>query len=111
MIDDSKITEAVNAYIGYPKEVDEGVEVSMQRDAFKAGVDWFRNALWHPASEVPEKSKTLLLQYAKGYYLNIIDYVKDKYDGAEPWQQTVDKFNILKWCYIDDLFKKESDKK
>ena len=103
MIDDNKITEAINAYIGYPKEVDEGVEVSMQRDAFKAGVDWFRNALWHPANEVPEKNKTLLLQYAKGYYLNIISYVEDKYDEAEPWQQTVSKFNILKWCYIDDL--------
>lgn len=39
MIDDSKITEAVNAYIGYLKEVDESVEVSMRRDAFKAGVE------------------------------------------------------------------------
>lgn len=110
MIDEKKITEAVNAYIGYPKEVDEGIEISMQRDAFKAGVDWFRNALWHPASEVPEKNKTLLLQYAKNYYLDIIGYVEDKYDEAEPWQQTVNKFNIFKWCYIDDLFKKGGEK-
>ena len=37
MIDDSKITEAVDAYIGYPKEIDEGIETSMRRDAFE---DW-----------------------------------------------------------------------
>lgn len=35
MIDDSKITEAVNAYIGYAKEVDEGIETSMKRDALR----------------------------------------------------------------------------
>lgn len=26
MIDEKKITEAVNAYIGYAKEIDEGIE-------------------------------------------------------------------------------------
>lgn len=35
MIDEKKITEAVNAYIGYPKEIDEGVGTSMRRDAFR----------------------------------------------------------------------------
>lgn len=61
MIDDSKITEAVNAYIGYPKEIDEGIETSMRRDAFKAGADWFKNALWHDASEEPELNKKLVV--------------------------------------------------
>lgn len=50
MIDEKKITEAVNAYIGYPKEIDEGVGTSMRRDAFKAGVEWFKKALWHDAN-------------------------------------------------------------
>ena len=30
MIDENKITEAVNAYIGYPKEIDEGVGTFMR---------------------------------------------------------------------------------
>ena len=50
MIDEKKITEAVNAYIGFPKELGEGLETSMRRDAFKAGVEWFKKALWHDAN-------------------------------------------------------------
>lgn len=50
MIDENKIAEAVNAYIGYAKEIDEGIETYMRRDAFKAGVEWFKKALWHDAN-------------------------------------------------------------
>lgn len=61
MIDEKKITEAVNAYIGYPKEIDEGIETSMRRDAFKAGVEWFKKALWHDANlKIQTKSNKIL---------------------------------------------------
>lgn len=39
MIDEKKITEAANAYICYPHEVDEGTSVSLQRKAFRGGAE------------------------------------------------------------------------
>lgn len=42
MIDEKKITEAINRYIGYAKE---GIETSMRRDAFRVGVKWFKKAI------------------------------------------------------------------
>lgn len=34
------INEKANEYIGYPSEIDEGVDVSLRRKAFKAGAEW-----------------------------------------------------------------------
>lgn len=39
------ITDAADAYIGYPREIDEGVEVYMQREAFKEGADWMERKM------------------------------------------------------------------
>lgn len=109
MIDEKKITEAVDVYIGYPKELGEGVEVSMRRDAFKAGVEWFKEALWHDAKEEPEIDKPLIIQYIS--LMNEVSYDKDRRIAKYPWKLNVEGLRIIKWCYIDDLFKKESDKK
>lgn len=65
MIDEKKITEAVNAYIGFPKELGEGLETSMRRDAFRAGVEWFKQAIWHDASEEPESDKCILIRFVE----------------------------------------------
>ena len=101
MIDDSKITEAVNAYIGYPKEIDEGVGTSMRRDAFKAGITWFTSTIWHDANEKPEFNRRLITQHITligelGYDLttNIPTY---------PWELYVKGAHITKWCYIEDI--------
>lgn len=63
MIDDSKITEAVDAYIGYPKEIDEGIETSMRRDVFKAGAEWFTKAIWHTPQESPEDDELIITEF------------------------------------------------
>lgn len=103
MIDDSKITEAVDAYIGYPKEIDEGIETSMRRDAFKAGAEWFRNALWHPASEKPIMSEHNMI------IVELNDIIACKYSL---WRSTTtyeclcnNKGYIRRWLYLDDLLK------
>ena len=108
MIDEQKITEAVNAYIGYPKELGEGLETSMRRDAFKAGVDWFRNALWHPASEKPIMSEYGMI------IVELNDIITCKYSL---WRSTTtyeclcnNKSYVRRWLYLDDLLKKESEK-
>ena len=60
MIDEKKITEAINTYIGYAKE---GIETSMRRDAFRVGVKWFKKAIWHDAKEEPKEHKCILVQW------------------------------------------------
>ena len=104
MIDEKKITEAVNAYIGYPKEVDEGVGTSMRRDAFRAGAEWFKQALWHDASEEPEIDKPLIIQYIS--LMNEVSYDKDRRIAKHPWKLNVEGLRIIKWCYFDDLLPK-----
>lgn len=104
MIDEKKITEAVNAYIGFPKELGEGLETSMRRDAFKAGVEWFKKALWHDASEKPEIGKPLIIQYIS--FMNEVSYGKDRRIAKYPWELNVEGLRIIKWCYFDDLLPK-----
>lgn len=104
MIGEKKITEAVDAYIGYPKELGEGVEVSMRRDAFKAGVEWFKEALWHDAKEEPEIDKPLIIQYIS--LMNEVSYDKDRRIAKYPWELNVEGLRIIKWCYFDDLLPK-----
>lgn len=105
MIDEKKITEAVDAYIGYPKEVGEGVDVSMRRDAFREGAKWFKEALWHDAKEEPDKHKFVLVQW---FYMGRYgaDMIKRKYY----WQGYIEEYHIIKWCYIDDLLPKGGEK-
>lgn len=105
MINEEKIKEAVDAYIGYPKEVGEGVDVSMRRDAFREGAKWFKEALWHDAKEEPDKHKFVLVQW---FYMGRYgaDMIKRKYY----WQGYIEEYHIIKWCYIDDLLPKGGDK-
>lgn len=103
MIDEKKITEAVNAYIGYPKEIDEGIETSMRRDAFRDGVEWFKKALWHEASEMPEKGKAFIFlagkNSSKHYHVGVV-YNPMDYDKICEW------WGVIEWCYIEDLLPK-----
>lgn len=60
MIDEKKITEAANAYIGYHHEVDEGTSVSLQRKSFRAGAEWLKNAIWHTDDEITKTGQNIL---------------------------------------------------
>lgn len=108
MIDEKKITQAVDEYIGYPKELGEGVEVSMRRDAFKAGVKWFKEALWHDASEKPQGSAAILhLWHDEQGGMDVgIDGV---FDDLE-WKKFVECNKITKWCYINNILPKGGEK-
>ncbi len=105
MIDDSKITEAVDAYIGYPKEIDEGIETSMRRDAFKAGAEWFTKAIWHTPQESPEDDELIITKFwdARECY---------KFDNSiyiEDWESYCNKNQIAKWCYLKDILPSSND--
>lgn len=108
MIDNSKITEAVDAYIGYPKEIDEGVGTSMRRDAFRAGVEWFKQAIWYDASEKPQGSAAILyLWHDEQGGMDVgIDSI---FDDLE-WKKFVECNKITKWCYINNILPKGGEK-
>lgn len=127
MIDEKKITEAVDAYIGYPKEVDEGVDVSMRRDAFRAGIEWFKETLWHERDEEPTEEGVIIKRlFKKGeIYLTFFNWVKVKDDIIESqkmYGSTQDQIalcvrrawkecgNFDKWCYLSDLLPKGGEK-
>lgn len=108
MIDENKIAEAVNAYIGYPKEIDEGIETSMRRDAFCDGVEWYKQALWHEASEKPQGSAAILYLWHDeqgGMHVGI-DSI---FDDLE-WKKFVECNKITKWCYINNILPKGGEK-
>lgn len=105
MIDEKKITEAVNAYIGYPKEVDEGIETSMRRDAFKAGAEWFTEVIWHTPQESPEDDELIITEFwdaEECYKFDNSIYIKD-------WESYCNKNQIAKWCYLKDILPSSND--
>ena len=104
MIGEKKITEAVNAYIGYPKELGEGIETSMRRDAFRDGVEWFKEAIWHDASEEPEFNKRILVQHKT--LMEEVGFHLDTHVSTYPWELNVRDLRITKWCYLADLLPK-----
>lgn len=107
MIDENKIIEAANKFVGHGPEVDEGVSVSMRRDAFRKGAEWFKNALWHDASEEPKERKYILVQWL---YEGRTSYETDRVQSKVRWQYRVAENNIIKWCYIEDILPKGGDK-
>ena len=123
MIDEKKITEAVDEYIGYPKELGEGIETSMRRDAFRDGVKWFKEAIWHKREEEPTEEGVIIKRLAKKdeVYLTFFNWVKVKDDIIKSHKNigcTQDEIalyvriawkecgNFDKWCYLSDLLPK-----
>lgn len=108
MIDEKKITDAAiqNADKYNPgRSTLDREEVC--RASFKDGVEWLNQALWHDAKEEPEEHKCILIQWLyKGRICHETDILERKYD----WQYVVINYNVIKWCYIDDLLPKGGEK-
>lgn len=105
MIDEKKIEETAKEY-AWNNRSDEGGEEDMldKKRAFKSGIHWLYNNLWHPASEIPEPDKWILYEY---------DYHGEPaYDTVRIYPPHATKrwilfipHNCTRWLYIDDLLK------
>ena len=62
-----QIEKAVDEYIGYSPEMDEGIETTMRRNAFKDGANWRINSVWHKPEEVPEADRDIIVKSYKEY--------------------------------------------
>ena len=112
MIDDKKIETAANNYIEteYARynsgEVEEEMICLMGKDSFKEGAKWaineFLNDLLHPAEEIPEQERPVLVVYKHGGYS--IEYWEAYNISGQVNYWTLD---ITQWLYVDDLLPKK----
>ena len=112
MIDDKKIEAAANNYIEteYARynsgEVEEEMICLMGKDSFKEGAKWaineFLNDLLHPAEEIPEQERPVLVVYKHGGYS--IEYWEAYNIRGQVNYWTLD---ITQWLYVDDLLPKK----
>ena len=99
MIDEKKIQEATNNYIGHEPEVDEGCHVSARRDAFKDGIAWFKKNLWHSIKEEPENDEILITKFLD----EGVNYEIDSASWVDNWKEHCSRNDIMAWCYVSDI--------
>ena len=112
MINDKKIEKAAKYYA---EENSMSVEDQMGdtydgieelSDAYKAGAKWaineFLKDLRHPAKEIPEEERPVLVVYKHGGYS--IEYWRAYNFSGQINYWTLD---ITQWLYVDELFPKE----
>lgn len=52
------VTDAADIYIGHDREFDEGIDVYMQREAFKEGADWMERKILD--LDIPDYPKEII---------------------------------------------------
>lgn len=102
-----QIGKAVDEYIGYPPEMDEGIETTMRRNAFKDGADWRINSVWHKPEEVPAAGKDCLVEYVDG---DGCAHIRIDKRSEYEWIEACRYDRILRWAYIKDLIPTEDER-
>ena len=101
MIDEKKTDEAASKYANvYSSEYPEAYSF---HDGFIKGINWFKQSIWHDASEVPEEDKIVITKYED---CAGVSYGIDSNDGVNDWGENVKNYNIKRWCCISDLLPK-----
>ena len=67
---------------------------------FETGTDWFRNNVWHDASEEPIHSKPFAINSKNGVVTASYTLFDDK---GLTWKQIKVLDNVSKWCYTEDI--------
>lgn len=104
MIDEKKIQEAAAGRFNVG-----GLVNTVERIAFKEGVEWFKKALWHTEDEIPEADRLILVKdwKLKDRY-SIFDTTEElnleDFDKEQQWDCfcKLADFDVA-WCYIEDL--------
>ena len=108
MIDDNKIEEAAVKSANYLKGICDFTVINAFEEGFKEGAKWAVNELlkdlWHPAKDIPEQERPVLVVYKHGGYS--IEYWKAYNISGQVNYLTLD---ITQWLYVDELFPKKGD--
>lgn len=113
MIDEKDIRKA--ATLTYNPALD-AVANFTARNAFAAGVEWFKKALWHTEDEIPEADRLILVKdwKLKDRY-SIFDTTEElnleDFDKEQQWDCfcKLADFDVA-WCYIEDILPKGGEK-
>lgn len=111
MIDEKKIEEAADAYL-LEKLKDNVIGDSDFKDipnAFKAGINWFLDDLWHDASEEPKKDKLMLVQRTSLSSISMEFIILWCSKNGTSWYEVASGIKITRWLYIEDLTKGKSN--
>ena len=106
MIDDKKIEEAAKQHS--EESYISGYFQACYKDAFMEGAKWmqeeFLKNLYHPASEVPEIGRVIIME---NYYPD------GRIEFPSNWRKSTShnpiEGNTQKWVYVDDLLPKKGD--
>ena len=109
MIDKKKIQKGMKACLD--RRIDDKVERENMRDpliaytrAFDDAIDWFKQAIWHDASEEPKENERIITEFRD----NGVSYELDI--PYENWECYCAFNNILRWCYLSDILPKGGEK-
>ena len=84
--------------------------------SFEDGVEWFKKALWHDASEIPEADRLILVKdwKFKDEYLTFDTTEElnlEDFDKEHQWECFCKLADLdFTWCYIEDLLPKGGEK-
>lgn len=74
----------------------------VQRDAFKAGVEWHKNHLWHTNEEQPINGKEALIEYGNDWH-DVGFYYTDSDSFQIGIEDYVERSLVARWAYLEDL--------
>ena len=76
--------------------------------AFKDGIDWLLNNLWHPANEIPCEGKYIVVEYnIAGTFKDYISFKRLEGFIGYDWIPYSKSARVARWLYIEDLLPKE----
>lgn len=108
MIDEKRIKEAASSYVG--GKPDAATErISVEQASFMDGALWaqreFLNSLWHDTSEEPKSKDECSSIFALDRYKGIKEMrYREEYGD---WERIVIVYDMVAWCYVDDLLPKK----
>lgn len=109
MIDEKEKQDGMKACFDRRLDVERG----LMRDpliaytrAFDDAIDWFKKALWHDVSEIPEEGEQILYKATEGGEIVDVKVTTTALYDLIPWSAVARDYNISKWCYIEDLLPK-----
>lgn len=119
MIDEKKIEEAASKYSDKYLYLDEDNTPCYSyacEEAFKTGINWFLDNLWHDGEEIPTEKNKDVLMYFESYSVGERECDFDEHyelcytgnDGfnGNTWKIFCDAAGwCSKWFYVDDLLK------
>lgn len=101
MIDDKKIQAAAKETFANVRNSKDNVCMKV---GFLSGVKWFKEAIWHDASEKPKENERIITEFRD----NGVSYELDI--PYENWECYCAFNDILRWCYLSDILPKGGEK-